>query len=192
MEQGQAHHAGMASGKEADMGLEPALDGVAAGLAAPFPTCKIGRDHRLGQPSDGDDGLVKPVARDATGVDHGQRREHPVPAAGQEPQEGSGLGLGFRLAENASANGDNRVGREDDGTRVAGGDGNSLCRCKPPRKRVRPFARVRGFVDPGRIDRVRNDAEPGKQFEPARRGRCENEPRALGTRQRVRARLAAT
>ena len=75
---------------------------------------------------------------------------------------------------------DHRVGGEDEA--APRGDRRRLLGRHPARIDLGKLARPRRLVDLGGDGRVGNDTEPRQQFQPAGRGRGEDEPHGAGPR----------
>src|SRR6185369_246310 len=82
--QRQADDVGIAAGDMADVDFAIALEGVAAGLAAPLPVARIIVDFRLAEALHRDHRFNQPHAHAVAG--HGQRDagQYAVPASGQQ------------------------------------------------------------------------------------------------------------
>jgi hypothetical protein len=100
-----------------------------------------------------------------------------VAAAGQQRQAGSNLVWRLCLAQNPAARSNNRVCRQNDGTRVARGNHSGFFRSDPPGIGHRRFVGAGRFITLGRVDSIGHHAQPGKQIQPPGRGRGQNEIR---------------
>ena len=119
LEQRQADDVGIAAGQEADERRGAALDGIAAGLAAPFAAGQVGVDLPLGQPGEADDALHQPLAAAPVRRTQHDGGHHAVAAAGQQRQAAPRLRLGLGLGQNAPTRGDHGVGGQHVGSRRA-------------------------------------------------------------------------
>ena len=136
-----------------------ALDCVAAGLAAPLAAREIG--VQLGRAEALELHLADhPADRDIAGRRHQRDAAiDPVTPARQQFEAGAGgrLVLGFR--QDAAPAGDDRIGGENKGAGVPRRDGPRLGLGQPHDMRRRQLAALRGFVDIGRVDPIRHDAD---------------------------------
>jgi hypothetical protein len=98
-------------------------------------------------------------------------------AAGEKRKARRRLRLGFGLGKDASAHGDNRVGRKHGGIGTTGRNSGRFGRGKAHGKRARGFLRERGFVDVGRRDGGGDNADLRQQSQAARACRRKDERR---------------
>jgi hypothetical protein len=78
------------------------------------------------------------------------------------------LGFGFGLGEDAAASGYHRISGKDNAARMARGDSFSLFGRHAPGIEVRHFGLRRRFIYVSRINPVRHDTKPRKQFHASR------------------------
>jgi len=99
-----------------------------------------------------------------------------VAAAGEQVEAGAHLGLVRGLGQDAAADGDDGVGREDELVRAGGGRGNGgLFGGDPPGIEPRDLGLARGLVDVGGCDAVRDDADLRQEREAAGARRSERQ-----------------
>ena len=101
----------------------------------------------------------------AVGCGQRDRREHHVSAARQEFEAASRGRLVFRLGQDAAADRDHRVAREDEA--VIASDCMRLLASHAQRVILRTLGVVRGLVDIGGHHAIGRHADPRQQVQPA-------------------------
>ena len=147
------------------------LDGVAAGLAAPFAGGEVALDVLARQALEAHPRLDQPLADLAAWRDQAERRIDAVRAAGEQAQAGGRLVDQFGLRQDAPADADHRVGGQDQ----RAGELRLALRARRPPPR------------PSRGPAAWQDCAEARPSSASRRGR----PAAAGPARRRSARAAA-
>ena len=178
----QADHVRVAAVDRRDERLGPALDRIAAGLAPPFPAREVGLERALVEAPDRHHGHHHPARAPAVGRFDRDPGIDPVPAPRQQAQVALRGRAVARLAEDAPAAGDHRVGREDEGRWRSGRDVAGLGGRQAQRMGPRQLAGQRRLVDVRGFDALGDHPDLAEQRQAAGRGEARIRGARSGTR----------
>ncbi len=172
--EGEADNGRIGPRQRADEKRGPALDRIAARLAAPLAGREVKCDFLFRQTLEGDARFAHAFAR-AVRRDEMHRRPDAMRAAGEQLEAGARFRFGFGFRQDAAAAGDDSVRAEHEGICMIRRNGFCLSARETKREAAGKFGLLRGFIDFRRDDAVRFDADLLEKREPARRGAGENE-----------------